>query len=430
MATYNSTDVRREISQFLISLRQSVDPPPVYGKSDAERDRNVRMILMIEEARLRFRNDFGFREQPSRMWPRVRDELMDFANKFMHSRNVDPRHFDRRFRPARFAAQTKPALEASFFSKFYETNDGTVADALIAFTGYLESVTDFSDVEQPELKFEDLKKLVPRQKVAPVQFDVRDGKIVVVDQSPIAAPRDLSNISAALDHIKASGNRLIENLENSNCDRRLLDSVRELQTQLTSDSNIIRIGLGNFACGAMFAQFQPELPDAIAAMFGAYCSSVSMYVRQFPEWEQFTQKAMSVELDDNDIQEVDAAAEQVIAELLNNPTISDPAVPKTIAFCRQFLALPGASSKRAAFAMIRTIENLVSSILNHASNFFRKTAEKTVESGSSVASKVIVTMLGVALIGAVGIAPAATQADAPWVKQVIEIIKRQLEGSE
>lgn len=77
--------------------------------------------------------------------------------------------------------------------------------------------------------------------------------------------------------------------------------------------------------------------------------------------------------------------------------------------------------------MIRTIENLVSSILRHSVNFFGKTAEKTVEAGATAVSKIIVGMLGIALMSALGIGPAAVRAGAPWVKQAAEIVQKQIE---
>src|SRR3546814_9668843 len=99
------------------------------------------------------------------------------------------------------------------------------------------------------------------------------------------------------------------------------------------------------ACCVMSAQFRDELPDAIAAMFNAYSASVSLYVAQFPEWDQFTQKAAAIDLDEDDIAEVDIAAGEIISALTQNPSLADPEVPKTIAFVRQFLSFPGGASK-------------------------------------------------------------------------------------
>ena len=303
----------------------------------------------------------------------------------------------------------------------------SIIEALVRFRNYIEeAVIPTLDVQgvQP---FEELERIVPRQQVAPVQFDIVSSRIVVVTPSPKSAEEDKSNIQSALEHIRGGGEQLISNLENSNCDKRLLDSVKELQSQLVSDGNIVKIGLTNMACGVMSTQFQSELPDAVVAMFTSYSASVSLYVAQFPEWEKFTQKAAAIALDDDDIAEVRVAADEIIEVLTDHPALADPEVPRTIAFVRELMMSPGVSSKRAAFAMSRTIENLVSGILRHSVDFFTKTAERTVEMGATAASKVIIGLLGIALVGASEIGPAAVRAGAPWVKQAAEIVQKQID---
>jgi hypothetical protein len=125
--------------------------------------------------------------------------------------------------------------------------------------------------------------------------------------------------------------------------------------------------------------------------------------------------------------QVNRAAGELVTKLADNPDIADPEVPRTIEFVRHFLAFPGASAKRATFAMIRTIENLVASILRHSVDLLNRTTEKSIDGLSSAASKVIVGLLGVALVGATGIGPAAVRAGAPWVSQATEIVRKQIE---
>lgn len=423
------SELRRDISLFLLSLRQAIDRP-FRGRAptlEADRERFMRTMMMVEEARIRFNSYTRYREEPSaEEWSTARDELISFVSKFIHAEWIDSDVYERRFRIAPTMNRDRENHSPFLFSLLNEKSV-TIADALVTFRAYLEeSRIEFAPV-QGTLTFDDLDRIVPRQQVAPVQFDVVDDRIVIANRAPRTLDADRANIESALEHIKGSGDQLINNLENSNCDRRLLESVKELQSQLFSEGNIIKIGLTNMACGVMGAEFQSELPDAIVAMFNSYSASVSLYVAQFPEWDQFTQKAAAIDLDEDDIAEVDIAAGEVISALADNPELADEEVPKTIAFVRQFLSFPGASSKRAAFAMIRTIENLVSSILRHSVNFFSKTTEKTVEGGSTLASKVIIGLLGIALMGASGIGPAAVRAGAPWVKQAAEIVLKQIE---
>jgi hypothetical protein len=428
--TEEFSDVRRNISLFLASLRHSIDRP-FRGRApslEGERERFMRTMMLVEEARIRFNSYTRYREEPtSTEWAEARDELVSFVNAFVHSDFIDPSVYDRRFIAAPMMSRDRENPTPFVQMVIDRENPITLSDALVLFRSYLEESAIELASSQGALTFGDLERIVPRQQVAPVQFDIVDSRIIVSDRAPKTDEADRNNIQSALEHICDSGENLLKNLENSNCDRRLLERVKELHSQITSNSNIVKVGLTNMACGVMGAQFQAELPDAIYGMLNAYNASISLYLAQFPEWDQFTQKAAAIDLDEDDVAEVDIAVGDIIATLAKNPALSDPEVPKTIAFIRQFLASPGNSSKRAAFAIIRTLENLVSSIVRYSIEFFSKTSDKSVELGSTAASKVIVGLLGIAFMSASGIGPAALRAGAPWVSQAAEVVKKQIE---
>jgi hypothetical protein len=384
--------------------------------------------MMVEEARIRFSIYTRYREEPTRdEWDAAREELIEFTEKFERSGFIDKAVFERQFAitPIVSSDRESPSPFASILMN-RETRP-TVSDALVIFRNYIQNQNIGSSNTQESLPLDELKRIIPDQKVAPVQFDIVDGRIVVATRAPRTDEADIENIRSALDHLRGSGEQLLNNLTKSNCDRRLLESVYELHTQVVSGGNIIKTGLTNLACSVMGTQFRDEIPDAIAGMLNAYNASVSLYVAQFPEWEQFAQKAASLDIDYEDVSEVDIAASEIIEALKGNTFIADPEVPRTIAFVRQFLSFPGASSKRAVFAMIRTIENLVSSILKHSLDFLDKTAENLVDTGSKAASKIIIGLLGIALVGASAIGPVATRAGAPWVKQAAEIVQKQID---
>lgn len=427
----NFNQLRRDISSFLTSLRSTADQPLRGGAASppGERERYLRTIMLLEEARHRFNSYTRMRREPTvAEWAEMRTDLLDFIKSFMQAGEVDPALCNRQFRVLP-ALRFNPDRPSAFFDLLARHRGGeiSVGDALVAFESYVRGV-EYNPLEpNKELLFDDLDRIVPRQQVAPIQFGIIDGRIVINSSSPKSKSEDRKNIKAALDHIMSSGEQLISNLENSNCDKRLLESVKELQNQLGLNDNIVKIGLTNMACGVMGAQFHEELPDAINGMFNAYNASISMYAAQFPEWEQFTRKVLEIDLDDNDIAEVDAAAGEIVAALNADPSLAEPEVPKTIAFIRQFLSLPGKSTKRVAFAMIRTIENLVSSILRYSVSFLSKTADKTVDRASTATAKILTALLGLALVGATGIGPAAVHAGAPWVRQAAEIVQKQIE---
>lgn len=303
----------------------------------------------------------------------------------------------------------------------------TISSAIGIVINYLINIDSNNFPLQRSLFSYDLERIVPPQQIAPVQFGIKAGKIVVSNPESAPDEGDREIVNNALGYISQAGEDIVKSLNNSNCDRRLIEIVRDLHSEIVSNGNIIKIGLMNMACSAVGVEFREELPTAISGMLTSYNSIISMYVSQFPDWKKFSKNASSTLLERKDIEELSICAERLIDTIQQNPAISDPEVPKTISFVRQLLSFPGPTSEKAAFAMIRTVENLVSTILRHGLNFFRKTADHVVEDGSKLTSKVIVALLGLALVGASGAGPAAMRSGIPWLTQVAEIVQKHIQ---
>ncbi len=414
-----------EVIAFLHSLRMSVDrtfgrPQILSGLYD--RDKVTRTLVSIEEARIRFRTLIRIKYKPSAEdWIRACDELEEFIEMFLNSTAIDRNVLGLPFR------SSVPRDRITPFQQFLRDHDLTVEMALQEFSSFVNSMRYFEE-EQVALTFQDLARIVPQQQVAPVTFAIHDGRIVISDRAPKTNPDDRENISHALAHIASSGERLIDNLQQSNCDRRLLENFKDLHSQIVSGGNIVRIGLSNLACGVMCAQFAEEMPNALNAMINSYSAAISLYVGQFPEWEKFTQNAAAIELDQQDIDEIAHAADAVVKSLEDDSSLADPEVSRTIKFLRELISRPGNSAKRAAFAVMRTIENLVSSVVRFSLSVLNKTAEKSAEKISTVATHVIVGLLGIALLGATGMGGPSAIAGTPWVKQAAEIVQAQIEA--
>lgn len=423
-------DLHKNIELFLIGLKNTLERQLNHGGALVnDRERFLRLVLIIEAARIRFNTFTKYkREVSSDEWFVIRSDLILFVDSFSNSKDAGIDLLSRRFRFGGALVHQKDNITL-MFQPILDNPGVSITAALHIFRTYIQQTSDTSASIKENSSFSDLRWIVPIQQVTPVHFDVVQNRVVVVPRTPLTQEPDRENILSALEHIKSSGSHLIKNLENSNCDLRLVESVKELQAQIATDGNVVRIGLANMACGAMSAQFQSELPDAVIAMFYSYSTSISSYVAQFPEWERFTQKAAAIDMTEEDLFKLNKTAVNLTEELTNNPKLADPEVPKTILFVQQFLSAPGASSKRAAFAMICTVENLVSAIVRYSLDFFSKTTEKIVEHGSSVASKFIIALLGIAFIGASGIGSAANRAGVPWVKQAADIILKQIEST-
>lgn len=155
-----------------------------------------------------------------------------------------------------------------------------------------------------------------------------------------------------------------------------------------------------------------------------------MYVSQFPDWQNFTEAAILVELHQNEIIKISEAATSIVEELEQSPDIVDHEVPKTIRALQLLIADPKRATKKAAFAVIRTIENLVAKIFSHGVNFIDETTTKTSKKASSILSHAMVyALLCLALNGATGMTVAVPKlADTAWMGNAAQIIKKQIDA--
>jgi len=274
-----------------------------------------------------------------------------------------------------------------------------------------------------------LRRVVPDQKLAPAMFNIVAGKIVVVKQPPQAQPDDALNVQRARDMLIDRGRDIIEALERSNSDRRIIESMRELQTELEAQDNIIELGLINIAVASVCKGAAAELPDALLGSIEGQTAGIGMYVAQFPEWQRFSENAASVELDVSDVERIGEAAQAVIDKLALEPGIADDEVPKTLTALRALIANPKLATKRSAFAVLRTVENLVAKIYQYGAEFLDKTITKTIDGVSSATSKLITASLfTVALVATAHLGGVTGKvAETAWMKTAAEIVRKQLE---
>ncbi|MDX5330532.1 MAG: hypothetical protein LPJ86_06465 [Caulobacteraceae bacterium] len=273
-----------------------------------------------------------------------------------------------------------------------------------------------------------LRRMVPSQKIAPVVFEIEGGRLVIVDQPADVLSEDKENVEASRVALIERGEQLLQALEQSNCDRRLVESVRELQVGLTSGHNIIQLGLSNLTCEAVCGAFQAELPEALCGKLQGHTRGISMYLAQFPDWQRFAEKAAAVDLDPDDIIRISSTAQTLITDLDSHPELADPRVPRTIAALREAINDPGKATKRAAFAVLRTIENLVAKAIEYGAELVESTVSKSIAELSTVTSKALaVGLLSLALLGASGLSPIAGKvSDTVWLRNVSEVVRNQL----
>jgi hypothetical protein len=108
----------------------------------------------------------------------------------------------------------------------------------------LAGSTHTSSPRPPELA--ELRRIIPPQKVAPIQFEIRDGRLALQRKVSTTAAEDRSSTEIAREELLRGGQRILTELRGSNCDRRLIESLEYLQEQLSAGESIIRVGLKQY----------------------------------------------------------------------------------------------------------------------------------------------------------------------------------------
>jgi hypothetical protein len=271
-----------------------------------------------------------------------------------------------------------------------------------------------------------LRRIIPDQSPGPVKFSVQDNRLVVV---PVPSQSDEATVDAT-DAARGTalelGEHLIRALTASNCDPRLLRSVVAIQQLLSSNENVIRLGILNSGLTDTIALLENELAAAVTLDLRTYSNGIRLYVGQFESWAKFLENAINAELTNEDGAVLAAAADRVVQACKDQPEFADPEVPKTIIALRELLNNPAKAGKRAMFAMLRTLENLCVVAFDHIAG----TADDTVKAARKTFSKAAGAALGGVLLviaaqaaGALG--PIGTRVpELKWVDQGLELAKK------
>ncbi|WP_294282063.1 hypothetical protein [uncultured Sphingomonas sp.] len=281
--------------------------------------------------------------------------------------------------------------------------------------------------------FETVEKLdavlPPSQSVAPLQFQISNGKLALKQQRPTADRDDANNIAEARSHLEEDGEKILTYLAQSNCDKRIIDSVQDLQDQLKSGKNIVRLGLTSIGCDLLCDKMTQEIPDAVSALLKAHTIGMGMYVAQFSEWQRFSGQAAQVSLSNSDIENLRLASNELITHLRSTPEAADPNVANALSSIRRLTDAAGSTLTKAAFALWRSIENLAITVFNYGNSVARKTADNLADDLASAASKAITrSLMAAALAGVVYLTPISSNLPGgAWLSKAADLVKQQVE---
>jgi hypothetical protein len=276
-----------------------------------------------------------------------------------------------------------------------------------------------------------LSDVVPKPKVSPVHFDFENDRLVLTHVTARSRREDEHNVSRARSTLIESGQKIIEELRRSNCDRRFLEDVIAVQRQLESAEDIIQLGILNLACEEQRKEFEPELPSSLAGSLRAHCSNIAMYVAQFPEWLRYTENATEVELSAADIRYSQEVAEAIATQFEAIPAKVDPEVPRTLRAISEAVANPVTATRRVSFALVRTLENLFIRVFSYAGKFTDEIAAQSLTKAANIGSSAIAISFGTLILGyATNLAAVFEKVPGmAWLKSAVEIFGKLIASS-
>lgn len=285
-----------------------------------------------------------------------------------------------------------------------------------------------NELEDDTEDFETVKRKIPSQKIAPAQFDVENGKLVVVDQASTPKEGLEKTLIQGLESLIDQSNAIISALKSGNYDNRICSHFEKIQEILNSGDNIVHLGLQNITSKAMTAAFSDELPSAVVAQMEGYSAGIAMYVAQFEDWQTFVQNAAEAMINDDVSSSMNTFLVDLNSEFEKYSEVVDPEVPNTIKFLAELISDPARTTKRSLFAFVRTIENLISKAFGYIIDLFSKTAEKSVEKLSDAASSVITrALIGIGVVSALGIMPVMNGVSGmEWIESAFRLVTEKI----
>jgi hypothetical protein len=264
-------------------------------------------------------------------------------------------------------------------SKKYYDNKGAKEEIEDAVKRNIREITEFLKEQKPlwpeppsieniNLGFR-LISIVPDQKIGPLQFEIFEDILRIRPTPAEIESEDEGLVLRAQSILVEEGIGLSNELRNSNLDPRIAEIVENITIQVSSRDDIIKLGISNIAMGQVSQNLSDELSPFVAAKITSFQLAVRQYTGQFPDWIRYCENAARAE-DDADIENIKEFGKRIIDLTEKQDNLIDPKIPKSLRLIFEAIESPQQSGKRAVFAAVRTVENLVSVIARFVAQAF------------------------------------------------------------
>lgn len=307
-----------------------------------------------------------------------------------------------------------------------------LGDLEVEVVNFIDTVSSSQskDLNISPIAAEEIENIVPKQQLGPLYFAVSKGRLTVQKRKshPLDGAEDLAE--QARQKLIIDARSIVNDLGLSNSDQRVVDLINVIIDGIEASSNIIQIGISVITLNKYCDRMDDEIPLILSAKIKGLALGLNHYVGQHKEWEEFAGNSASADFTADDLESTKRVAGQIIDGLEANSEFVAPEVPNSIRLLMEAISKPAVASKRAAYAVIRAIENLVSAMCNECIKVVKSSADGVAE-GAKVGSKALalsaILTVGGALV--VSIIPVSTLSPsllsvmkAEWLQELLKVI--------
>jgi hypothetical protein len=262
-------------------------------------------------------------------------------------------------------------------------------------------------------------RALPSEKNGPFYYAVEKGRLTVANHPAGSAIE--GSIAKARAALLEQGARLIADLQESNSQPYLRAALEAVQAKLTTENDIVQLGLLNISFDSAVSGATEELNSVLANVLRMHAVGIRYYLAQFPEWVDFSDTAAAVELTNDDVNRLANVAKE-LADALEKEELVDEAVPQSLRFVSELHNHPRQQLRRAGLSILRTIENATIAAFRSSSDF--------VSTATSTAMKGAAVLVGTAFAAAIAVvivhnsAAFVASSDAAWLKPAAEALLR------
>jgi hypothetical protein len=275
-----------------------------------------------------------------------------------------------------------------------------------------------SDLELPD------PSVVPKQSSAPVVATVQGGKLILDPGEPHARI-DPASVRSACDYLLLELADVVRALENSNCDKRMLQAFRRAASLLqdASAANIVALGMHLHRLDALTVSMIDELATPTHLQINSLLLNTRKFVHQFAEWHEFVQNALRDERVTPEVMnQISNATEKLEADV----AVVDPRIPEAIRTSLEMSDKPDEAGQHGRYGAVRSLQNVLIASLRFAfqkaKEFTRKTTDNTVEYAAKATAVGIVVLL--ATLAPSASILAASLDSLAWLQNYLPLIEK------